>query len=58
MKCVCKITRLVLQRLYCKILKYTKVGSLNSNPFPIENTCAFAFSMIQYILGRHFLRSF
>ena len=41
-----------------KILKYTKVKFLQSNPLPLENTCAFAFSTIQNIVGRDFLGSF
>ena len=39
------------------LLNYTKVKVLQSNPLPLVNTCAFAFSMIQNILGRHFLGS-
>ena len=39
------------------LLKYTKVKFLQSN-LSFENTFAFAFSTIQNILGRHFLRSF
>ena len=39
-------------------MKYTNVEFLQSNPLPIENTCAFAFSTIQNILGRHFLGIF
>ena len=41
-----------------KILKDTKVKFLQSNLLLLENTCAFAFSTIQNILGRHFLGSF
>ena len=40
------------------LLKYTKVKFLQSNPLPLENTCAFTFTTIQNILGRHFLGSF
>ena len=36
----------------------TKVKLLQSNPLPLENTCAFAFFKIQNILGRYFLGSF
>ena len=41
-----------------KNIKIYQSQILQSNPLPLENTCAFAFSTIQNILGRHFLESF
>ena len=39
------------------LLKYIKIYQSQSNPLPLENTCAFAFDTIRNILKRHFLGS-
>ena len=52
-----KSNETVVIKVYWKLLKYTKVKDLQSNLLPLVNSCAFAFSMIQNILGRHFLGS-
>ena len=48
----------VIKTLLNNIEIYQSQIPSKNNPFPLENTCAFGFSTMQNILGRHFLGSF
>ena len=52
-----KSNKTVVLKSLLKNVEIYQSQCLQSNPLPLVNTCAFAFSTIQNILRRHFLRS-